>query len=239
MREVTAEGRRVVDELAHRHGVSNSAVQALLVALAEGGGTQAQFNHPELGGPGQWMAGGMLMLGDMFNHGLKARVDALCGELSRRLRTDSLLVPAASTSTATSTPSWPAAFGAPASSGAQGDVRYAYFPGPCRLVIERGGQVTTYDTGTHRISGVSQQQGPGQSLTFTSQLGPVRLADLAVVEPAPAGPPAPPAPAASAERSASGEDPLALLERLAELHKKGVLTQEEFAAKKAELLRRI
>ena len=38
---------------------------------------------------------------------------------------------------------------------------------------------------------------------------------------------------------ASAEDVFAALERLAELHKKGVLTDEEFSAKKAELLARI
>jgi hypothetical protein len=37
----------------------------------------------------------------------------------------------------------------------------------------------------------------------------------------------------------SSEDVFARLERLAGLHKKGVLTDEEFAAKKAELLDRI
>ncbi|GEO18224.1 hypothetical protein MAE02_59200 [Microvirga aerophila] len=35
------------------------------------------------------------------------------------------------------------------------------------------------------------------------------------------------------------EDVLATLERLAELHEKGVLTDKEFLAKKAELLTRI
>ncbi len=38
---------------------------------------------------------------------------------------------------------------------------------------------------------------------------------------------------------ASAEDVFAALERLAELHKKGVLTDEEFAAKKSDLLARI
>jgi hypothetical protein len=37
----------------------------------------------------------------------------------------------------------------------------------------------------------------------------------------------------------SSEDIFATLERLAELYKNGVLTDEEFAAKKAELLARI
>ena len=45
----------------------------------------AQFTHPELGGSGQWMQGGMTMVGDMFNNALKAQVDGLCAELSRFL----------------------------------------------------------------------------------------------------------------------------------------------------------
>ena len=45
----------------------------------------AQFNCPELGGSGQWMSGGMAMVGDMFNHGLKNTVDNLCAELSNAL----------------------------------------------------------------------------------------------------------------------------------------------------------
>lgn len=37
----------------------------------------------------------------------------------------------------------------------------------------------------------------------------------------------------------SSEDIFSMLERLAELHKNGMLTDEEFATKKAELLARI
>ncbi len=43
----------------------------------------AQFSHPELGGMGQRSRGGMLMIGDMFNHDLKARVDRMCSQLAR------------------------------------------------------------------------------------------------------------------------------------------------------------
>ena len=39
----------------------------------------------ELGGGGQWMRGGMTMVGDMFNNSLKAAVDNLCTELSNLL----------------------------------------------------------------------------------------------------------------------------------------------------------
>jgi len=67
-----------VEELAATHGVSSAAIETLASALARSQGRAAQFSHPELGGMGQWMSGGMLMIGDMFNHELKARVDRLC-----------------------------------------------------------------------------------------------------------------------------------------------------------------
>jgi hypothetical protein len=129
------------------------------------------------------------------------------------------------------------------------------FPAEHRLAIEKSGQITLYDTGDYLISGVSQQQGADQSLTFTSQHGLVRLRDLPVVE---AGrrsstPDTPQnrtaselepgasviAGAAARPPQVSAEDIFATLECLAELHKKGVLTDEEFATKKAELLARI
>ena len=53
-------------------------------------GDQAQFNHPDPGGLGQWSQGGMIMVGDMFNQGLKYRVDALCNELAGLLRSQPL-----------------------------------------------------------------------------------------------------------------------------------------------------
>jgi hypothetical protein len=47
MPELTAEGRRIVGDVARRHGVSEGAVVELLAALVAGGGSQAQFNHPD------------------------------------------------------------------------------------------------------------------------------------------------------------------------------------------------
>ena len=73
---------------------------------------------------------------------------------------------------------WPAELGTPSTSGSQNGLRYAFFPEKRRLLIEQGGKLTTYDTGDHRIGGVSQQGGQGQSLAFTSQSGPVRLDEL-------------------------------------------------------------
>ncbi len=88
-------------------------------------------------------------------------------------------------------PWWPEDLGQPSSSGAQGDMRYAFFPEKRRLLIERGDRRTTYDTGTHRIGGVSQQSSHDRSPAFTSQHGPVRLEDLEVVRDPEAAPPTP------------------------------------------------
>ena len=277
MQNLTPEGLRRVAQAAERHGVSLDAAIALLAALIEGNGSQAQFNHPELGGMGQWSRGGMIMIGDMFNHGLKARVDALCNELAGLLREQPSL--AAATQSQSQSQSgggvslfvagsgsasqwWPAELGSPASTGAQNNLRYAFFPGPRRLAIEQEGRVRLYDTGERQLSGFSQQQGGDQSLTFTSQFGLVRLADLELVHPREDRPPsrspasgsaAPPrqtpatAPAAGSV-AASGatpaaplarEDILNTIERLAELRRKDILTEEEFSAKKTELLARL
>jgi hypothetical protein len=88
MLKLTAQGQEAVESLAQRHGVSTEAVMTLLQALVNGNGASAQFNHPELGGTGQWMRGGMTMVGDMFNDALKAKVNSLCSELSTLLAKD-------------------------------------------------------------------------------------------------------------------------------------------------------
>jgi hypothetical protein len=149
---------------------------------------------------------------------------------------------------------WPAELGAPASTGAQNDLRYACFPANRRLAIQLGGgEVAVYDTGDHQISGFSQQQSGDASLTFTSQHGLVRVSDLPrVVGPAAAaparpqaGPPPPapvpvvPPPAQVAAVSSTDDEIFSRIERLAELRQKGILTEEEFSAKKAELLARL
>ncbi len=179
MQELTEEGNRSVQDLASRYGVSTDAVKTLLLAVNAGGGSMAQFHHPELGGGGQWMRGGMTMVGDMFNQGLKATVTNLCTDLSSLLASHQVLKPADDTNIRGRGNSgggggnwWPAELGTPSSSGGQNDARYAYFPGPRRLVIERSGQQTVYDTLDHQIGGVQQQQGGSTgSLSFTSQRG--------------------------------------------------------------------
>ena len=73
---------------------------------------------------------------------------------------------------------WPDDLDQPSSSGAQNGMRYAFFPEKKRLLIEQGGKLTTYDSGDHRIGGVSQQDSQEQTLAFTSQKGHVQLDDL-------------------------------------------------------------
>jgi hypothetical protein len=285
LQQLTNEGRARIDELARRYAVGSDAVMTLLQALINGNGTMAQFNHPELGGGGQWMRGGMTMVGDMFNYGLKSKVDGLCSDLSQLLAEQPFLpVPASFQAQSqgsgqqqsgypaagpvslfvpeapgrTSSQWWPGELGIPNGSGAQNQVRYAYFNAAHQLAVEMNGQVTVYDSLDHQIGGVSQQQGSGASLTFTSQYGTVSVSSLPIVSvdgvpsTAPESPseraalaPAPSthAPAWQPEvqraESAPDADVFAKIERLADLHKKGILSQEEFTSKKAELLSRL
>jgi hypothetical protein len=73
---------------------------------------------------------------------------------------------------------WPDELGQPSASGSQNGLRYAFFPDKQRLLLEHDGKLTTYNTGDHRISGVSQQQSTRQEIAFTSQNGTVKLHEL-------------------------------------------------------------
>lgn len=164
-----------IAEIAERHGFSTDAARAIAEALRHGGGHMAQFNHPELGGMGQWAAGGMIMIGDMGNNALKARVDALCRDIA------AIPGPVPAAAELEPTPDdrwWPPELGAPAAGGSQNDMRYACFPDKRRLAVRQDGQSRIYDTGEHRITGFAQQQSTTQTLRFTSQSGVVRLEDL-------------------------------------------------------------
>jgi hypothetical protein len=278
VRELTSQGERAVADLSARYGVSTDAVRAMLEAVRLGNGTMAQFSHPELGGPGQWMAGGMTMVGDMSNRGLQATVSGLASELSSLLASTPVYAPAPGPVTAAGPgpvhPAnlgswWPGELGRPGSSGSQDNSRYAVFPQARRLAVQSGGgPVRVYDTLGHVIGGVQQQQGglPNR-LSFTSQYGTFTVESLPLVSPPQATPPdpgpaadpapaarpapaqpagpaaAPPPPAAPPERaSPAGTDAdavLAALERLGDLHQRGILTDQEFAAKKTELLSRL
>jgi hypothetical protein len=142
----------------------------------------------------------------------------------------------------------------PNSTGSQNGARYAYFAQARRLAVDIGGTVTIYDTLDHQIGGFSQQQAADGTMTCSSQYGTVPLNSLPVVSINGMAPPqahAPydgggmaqlpvnPAPMSFSNSSASPTDLLATLQKLAELHAAGVLTAEEFSAKKADLLSRL
>lgn len=281
MNQLTPEGSSIINQLAQRYHFSFDAVFSLLQSVINGNGSMAQFNHPEFGGSGQWMRGGMIMVGDMFNNQLKNSIAGLCQELSDLVASQtnllqtgsfqsqsqgsqqqsnysggqhqqnssgpsgpvSLFVPPSNTQSANW---WPAGLQFPTSTGAQNNVRYAYFATIHRLAIEANGHVTLYDTLDHQISGFSQQQSVGGSLSFTSQYGLVDVNSLPVVSvdnvPREAKstsdqqqPAAPNKPAASREE----EDIFVIIEKLTDLKNKGILTEDEYKAKKADLLGRL
>ncbi|CAA6826983.1 MAG: Unknown protein [uncultured Sulfurovum sp.] len=178
MQKLTQEGQNLVNDLSNRYNLSSDAVIHMIVAVNNGGGTMAQFNSPELGGGGQWMQGGMTMVGDMFNNGLKNTVDNLCTEIANALATMTIF-PVIPAGTKGSNQWWPTNLGMPFSSGGQNNIRYAVFPQ--RLAVELNGETTVYDTLDNNISGVSQQQGGDSSLTFSSQYGTISVATLPIV----------------------------------------------------------
>ncbi|KPH80626.1 hypothetical protein AE618_12825 [Bosea vaviloviae] len=181
----------LIATIADKRGVSADAVTTALAALTRGNGTMAQFSHADFGGMTQWSKGGMSMVGDMFNSGMKAKLDGVMSDLAAALQSGKIEQaqsdkrPSADGDASPKAdhggPEWPEEFGSPSSSGSQNNMRYAFFPQKQRLIIEDGGKRTVYDTGTHAISGVSQQQSSGRDLSFTSQHGLVRLADLKTV----------------------------------------------------------
>lgn len=121
------------------------------------------------------MRGGMLMIGDMFNDLLKARVAALCIDVADAVRK---MPSPDDTKEAPRSDWWPAEFGIPSTVGSQNAMRYAFFPASRRLVIDDNGQVSTFDTSEHVIIGVSQQQSGAQSLAFATVKGTLDLVSL-------------------------------------------------------------
>ncbi len=284
MRKLSPEGQQVINNLALQYNVSTDAVMHLLQSVINGNGTMAQFNHPELGGSGQWMQGGMLMLGDMFNNGLKNTVDGLCyalsdlvsqqpnllqtGSFQSQSQGDSLQAnfnnssqqqndsgPLGAVSLFIPPPEgssgnwWPEDLQFPNSTGAQNQMRYAYFADICRLAIEVNGHVTVYDTLDHQIGGFGQQQSAGSSISFNSQYGLVDVSNLPIisVDGIPVHPEPEMAPATNFlssdetidQSTFQSTDIFTKIEKLANLKEQGILSDDEFQTKKAELLSRL
>ncbi|MGI4977892.1 MAG: SHOCT domain-containing protein [Janthinobacterium lividum] len=265
MGELGSGVRRRLEAVGRAHGFGPEATLCLHRALAAGGG-MAQFSHPELGGLGQWAGGGMTMIGEMGNPALRRRVGALCAALAAeagRAAPD----PVGDAPDRGAAAWWPAGLGTPASSGAQGDAAYAWFPQARRLAVRHAGGVAVYDTAGHAISGLSQDGGAAPSLRLHAGGREIALSDLAlagepgrgwtrpcVAEAPPAGEAEVPGGAAAtgavregpgeaagvpARIAERGDDPIVLIERLSALQARGVLTEQEFAAKKTELLARV
>lgn len=258
MKALTQEGQRLIDDIAAKYNVTPKSVEILLRAVIKGSGTMAQFNIPELGGAGQWMKGGMTMVGDMFNNSLRTTVDKLCSELAGLVTSKVVFeskdgdedseVSHVGNMWSNERAPWPAAFGHPTSSGSQNSFRYAYFGPVRRLVVEENGKRTIYDTKHHEITGISQQQGLGNSYRFTGQDGPVDLGMLTVLSEPGTQSQATPAIAydvtsttdVRSQMDASPQDIIiATIEKINVLFERGQITEQEFKAKKAELLGRL
>ncbi len=264
MLNLTPQGQVVINDIARRYNLSLDAVIHMLGAVNNGGGGMAQFNCPELGGSGQWMSGGMTMVGDMFNNGLKNTVDNLCCELATAL-VNNQMYPATAQGSSSSNQWWPQDLGSPFSSGAQNNTRYAIFPQ--RLAVDTNGIVKVYDTLDHQIGGVSQQQGGNDSVTFNSQFGAFSIDSLPLVNgdnsslpPQAATPQATQkieqttasqdqllntpqnntdSPEQQATQNQSADQILSLIEKLASLRDAGALTDDEYNNKKSDLLNRL
>ena len=92
MKQLSPSGQQIINNIAQRCAFSSDAVFSMLVSVINGNGSMAQFNHPEFGGSGQWMRGGMIMVGDMFNNGLKNSVGNLCQELANLIANEPTLI---------------------------------------------------------------------------------------------------------------------------------------------------
>lgn len=92
MKQLSPSGQQIINNIAQRYAFSSDAVFSMLVSVINGNGSMAQFNHPEFGGSGQWMRGGMIMVGDMFNNGLKNSVGNLCQELANLIANEPTLI---------------------------------------------------------------------------------------------------------------------------------------------------
>ncbi len=276
MKQLTPEGQQIINQLAQRYNFSSDAVFSLLLSVINGNGSMAQFSHPEFGGSGQWMRGGMIMLGDMFNNGLKNSVGNLCQELANLIANEPNLIqtgsfqsqrqgnqeqanyansqqnpPASANPVSLFVPgdsqNWWSSIGLqfPNSTGAQNNIRYAYFASIRRLAIQLNGDITLYDTLNHQIGGFSQQQSGDASLTFTSQYGLVNIKSLPVISinnvavQTPNSQISLPVVADSLPSFSQETDIFGAIEKLAILKEKAILTENEFNSKKAELLARL
>ncbi|MGY5353105.1 SHOCT domain-containing protein [Wenyingzhuangia sp. IMCC45533] len=249
-----------MDNIANRYGISVNAVTDLTHALMLSNGTMAQFYVPELGGGGQWMQGGMTMVGDMFNYQLKNTVDSLCNELSNMMSQGLIeykpIPQSSNNNQGANVGNWWGDLGFPNSTGSQNNTSYAIFSNIARLAIQENGKVTVFNTLDHQIGGTGQQQGGNYSVTFTSQYGTVDLGTLPIVSGEEKATPVVPHSIQHtneinhqftevAQELTTGADEIVerdiflKLEKIADLKNKGIITVEEFETTKSTLLSRL
>ncbi|GAB4120142.1 MAG: hypothetical protein OHK0057_26060 [Thermoflexibacter sp.] len=168
--------RKDLKEIAMKYDLSLGAVIMLFSGLQNTQGNQVQFNHPELGGVGQWQAG-MIMIGDMFNHALKAKINELCHELALIVKKEQKATPKKSV-----IKNFDAIYGTPALKGTQNDLKYAYYPAKDIFIIEQYGKLEKYSTEGYQVTGISQQQNYfSQDLIIQTDKGNITLSMLTKV----------------------------------------------------------
>lgn len=163
---------KTITAVAQEFMVQESTVRQLLAGLQRNGGRQVQFNIAELGGMGQWQAGGMIMVGDMFNNELKAKVDKLCRVLIE-MPTD--------TENDTFVPIQPSVGSKRFASikGSQNGISYAYYQAEDILEITDNNGIKKYDTKGFLLTGVQQSQSnDSRKLSFSHADGSVEVEDL-------------------------------------------------------------
>ena len=164
---------------------------------------------------------------------------------------------------------WPSDLRWPTSTGAQNGMRYAYFAQARRLAIKSNDSVWVYDTQDHQIGGFSQQQSSGGLVTFSSQYGLVDVTRLPVISidgvqqgvntgrssnassssnnnnTAGFGNPQTTASFQRESQTDGGQakeadaDIFQMIEKLADLKSRSIISEEDFNVKKLELLARL
>ncbi|OIN60264.1 hypothetical protein [Arsenicibacter rosenii] len=156
-----------IAQIAQTHSLSEEVVTHLFNQLSLGHGKQAQFNHPALGGMGQWQ-NGMLMVSDFSNHALKAKLTGVFADLVR-LYTRQGAPEAIGTRPETDNP------GKPSMVATQNHLTVNYYQDKALLVITDNQRrtATTYSVAPHRLTGVSQQNQNNSvySLSFSNDKG--------------------------------------------------------------------
>ncbi|MCU0392081.1 MAG: hypothetical protein MUE81_13260 [Thermoflexibacter sp.] len=165
--------KKEIEKIAKKYEVSVGAIMMLVSGLQSTNGNQVQFNHPDLGGLGQWQLG-MVMIGDMFNHTLKMKINEICQELALLVRNEKINPPKKSV-----IQNFDSIHGKPAFKGSQNNLHYAYYPEKNLFILEQYGIVEKYNTEGYQIVGLSQQQSNfTQDIQLQTDKGSITIANL-------------------------------------------------------------